>query len=76
MKLKITHKVRRILALVIGVPLAVLLILRIFFGIDIFDRSGRDVGEDGPCRYLDYHGDALLGWQEIEGMTYCNYHQK
>lgn len=47
-----------------------ILIARIFFGYDIFDRSGWSVSEDGTLRYLDYHGDAMLGWQEIEGETY------
>ena len=43
---------------------------RVTFGYDIFDRSGWQVGEDGAARYLDYHGDALLGWQKVEGQIY------
>ncbi len=43
---------------------------RVFWGYDIFDRSGWDIGEDGTARYLDYYGDPLLGWQEIEGEEY------
>ena len=54
----------------LGALFAAILVARVFFGYDIFDRSGWDRGEDGTCRYLDYHGDPLTGWQEIEGNTY------
>ena len=35
-------------------------------GIDIFDRSGWHVTEEGDTQYLDYYGDPLTGWQQIE----------
>ena len=40
------------------------------FGIDIFDRSGWNVTEEGDTQYLDYYGDPLLDWQLIEGSWY------
>ncbi len=43
---------------------------RVFWGFDIFDRSGWDIEKDGTTRYLDYYGDPLLGWQEIGGASY------
>jgi len=56
---------------VLTVLTAVLLIIaRIFFGYDVFDRSGWVTAEDGTLRYLNYDGEAVLGWQEVEGKTY------
>ena len=43
---------------------------RIFFGYDIFDRSGWRAAGDGTYQYLNYYGDPQLGWQEIEGEFY------
>jgi hypothetical protein len=36
----------------------------------VFDRSGWHTEENEVCRYLDYHGRPLLGWQEIYGNTH------
>ena len=43
---------------------------RVFFGYDIFDRSGWSTGGDGSLRYLNYDGDALMGWQQVDGAAY------
>jgi len=59
-----------VIGAIAGVVLVGLIVARIFFGYDIFDRSGWSTGEDGSRRYLDYHGEALLGWQEVDGVTY------
>ena len=40
------------------------------FGIDIFDRSGWDVSDEGQTRYLDYYGRPLLDWQYIDESWY------
>ena len=40
------------------------------YGIDIFDRSGWTTDEDGRIRYLDYYGDPLIGWQQLEDNWY------
>lgn len=39
-------------------------------GIDIFDRSGWYVTEEGQTQYLDYYGDPLTGWQLIDEKWY------
>jgi len=43
---------------------------RVFWGYDIFDRSGWRAADDGTYHYLDYYGDPLVGWQEIDGKSY------
>jgi len=68
MKLKENPLVYRIAGAVL-LPFAVLLVARVF-GYDVFDRGGWSHGIDGSLRYLSYEGEALLGWQEIEGETY------
>ena len=40
------------------------------YGIDILDRSGWYVSEDGSTQYLDRRGDPLTEWQIIEGSWY------
>ncbi len=44
----------------------------LFFGmgLDIFDRSGWTVTEDGVTQYLDYYGEPLSDWQCLEGNWY------
>lgn len=49
---------------------AALVVARVFFGYDVFDRSGWETAEDGGIRYLNYEGAPLTGWQEVEGKTY------
>ena len=44
--------------------------LRFCFGIDVFDRSGWMVSEDGTVRYLDYYGEPLVGWNTIDDKVY------
>lgn len=45
-------------------------ILKYGFGIDVFDQSGWAQTEDGSRYYLDYHGDPMVDWQQIEGQWY------
>lgn len=58
------------------IPVMVLLsgltvsILYFAFGIDVFDRSGWDVDKAGQTRYLDYYGEPLTGWQQLEENWY------
>ncbi len=40
------------------------------FDIDVFDRSGWYVTEEGTTQYLDYYGEPLCSWQIIEGSWY------
>lgn len=56
-----------ILAALILLAAAVYGVLYFFFDIDIFDRSGWKTDEDGSRYYLDYHGDPLTQWQQIDG---------
>lgn len=68
-------KKRIVLVLAVILALAVLfgcthLILLHFFDYDMFDRSGWHVEENGSVRYLDYHGDPVLGWHEMDGARY------
>lgn len=44
-------------------------VLRYVYAIDVLDRSGWSYNED-TCRYLDYYGHPLTGWQEIESDWY------
>ena len=69
MKTKL-KKAACILAILAAAAIIGIVAARVFWGYDVFDRSGWDVEEDGTARYLDYYGDALLGWQEIEGKRY------
>jgi len=44
-------------------------VLRVYFSIDVFDRSGW-YAENGEWHYLDYFGRPKTGWQEIDGKSY------
>ena len=55
-----------IIALVIGTYWT----LRLGFQIDVLDRSGWFTAEDGTITYLDYYGEPLTCWQELEGHRY------
>ena len=68
-------KKRIVIILTVVFALAVLcsgtyLVLRYCFDYDILDRSGWQTGDDGSVRYLDYYGDPLVGWHEIDGVRY------
>jgi len=69
MKLREKKNVRIILALVALIVVSVVS-ARVFFGYDIFDRSGWRAADDGTYQYLNYYGKPLTGWQEIDGETY------
>lgn len=55
---------------VIAMLAAAVILARVCFGYDIFDRSGWHATEDGGVQYLDYSGDPVFGWQTVEGKTY------
>lgn len=64
---------KKIIAALLSVVLllaAAYIIARFAFGYDILDRSGWHIDEDGSKCYLDYHGNAIVGWQTVDGMTY------
>ena len=44
-----------------------LVFARDYLGYDLFDRSGWHAGENGVVQYLDHSGEAVVGWQEIDG---------
>ena len=66
----------RFLKILAGLLLAAFLgfvglsVLREHYGVDFFDKSGWSVEEDGTTRYLNYNGDPLTDWQNIEGNWY------
>jgi len=71
MKLKMKPKTVVYMALAAAaLVIAVIVMARVCFGYDVFDRSGWRSAEDGTYRYLDYYGDPVLGWKEIDGNTY------
>ena len=41
-----------------------------FIDYDMFDRSGWHMEKDGAVRFLDYHGEPVLGWHEVDGVRY------
>ena len=47
----------------------VLVFARDYLGYDLFDRSGWHTDENGVVQYLDHSGEAVVGWQEIDGVT-------
>lgn len=57
-------------AAVLVLAVALLLSVFVFGEYKLFDRSGWSAAEDGTLRYLDSRGNALLGWQEVEGEVY------
>ena len=68
---------KKFLKVLVGVLIAAVIllgstlgILYFGYGIDVFDRSGWDVSDEGQTRYLDYYGDPLTDWQLIEGNWY------
>lgn len=67
-------KSKKKLLLLIPTLLVVLLIgiyctFRFVFSIDIFDQSGWE-SKNSTIRYLDYYGNPLLKWQDIDGKRY------
>lgn len=68
---------KKLVKILVGVLIASVILLGstlgvLYFGmgIDIFDRSGWDIDDEGQTRYLDYYGDPLLDWQLIDGNWY------
>ena len=46
------------------------LMICVYMGVGFFDRSGWDITAEGSAYYLNTHGDAMTGWQEIDGKEY------
>ena len=66
---------RSLAALLAGIA-AFVVISRIAFDYDVFDRSGWRADEDGSLRYCDYYGRPLTGWQQLGEETYYFYPER
>lgn len=67
-----TKRKKLLLAGAVGAAVIVFLLgaVLLFFGDQIFDRSGWLTSDDGTTWYLDRDGTPLTGWQTIEEQQY------
>ncbi len=62
-----------LVSLMLMIPILVVMgyfALRYIWNVDLLDRSGWHYGQSGEVYYLDYYGQKITGWQEIEKEKY------
>lgn len=67
---KITKITLIVIASVAILTVGVLGVMFYGFGMDPFDQSGWKQTEDGNHYYMDYHGEPMVDWQNIDGQWY------